>query len=56
MYCTDPTDRMLPKLDAIGERAELLRGAAGDDDQILRLLFVPGLSFTKVGQKGNWPR
>ena len=55
MYCTDPTDRMLPKLDAIAERAELLRGAAGDPDQILRLLFVPGLSFTKAGQKGNWP-
>ena len=55
MYCTDPTDRMLPKLDVIAERAELLRAAAGDPDQILRLLFVPGLSFTKAGQKGNWP-
>ena len=55
MHCTDPTDRMLPKLGAIAERAKLLRGAAGDADQILRLLFVPGLSFTKAGQKGNWP-
>ncbi len=55
MHCTDSTDRMLPKLGAIAERAKLLRGAAGDADQILRLLFVPGLSFTKAGQKGNWP-
>ena len=55
MYCTDPSDRMLPKLHAIAERAKLLRGAAGDPDQILRLLFVPGLSFTRSGQKGNWP-
>ena len=54
-YCTDPTDRMLPKLDAIAERARLLDNAIGDDDQILRLLFVPGLSFTKAGRKGSWP-
>lgn len=55
MYCTDPTDKMLPKLEIIAERANLLRGAAGDDDQILRLLFIPGLSFTRGGRKGNWP-
>ncbi|MXW59923.1 MAG: AAA family ATPase [Acidimicrobiia bacterium] len=55
MHCNDPTDRMLPKLEAIAERAELLRGAAGDEDQILRLLFVSGLSFTKAGRKANWP-
>ena len=55
MYCTDPTDRMLPKLDGIAERAELLRGAEGDVDQILRLLFLSGLSFTRAGRKGNWP-
>ncbi len=55
MYCTDPTDRMLPKLEAIADRAQLLAGAVGDDDQILRLLFLSGLSFTKAGRKGNWP-
>ena len=55
IYCKDPTDRMLPKLEAIADRAQLLEGAAGDDDQILRLLFVPGLSFTRAGRKGNWP-
>jgi len=55
MYCTDPTDKMLPKLEAIAERANLLRGAAGDEDQILRLLFLSGLSFTRAGRKGNWP-
>ena len=55
MYCNDPTDRMLPKLEVIAERAKLLRGAAGDQDQILRLLFIPGLSFTKAGRKGSWP-
>ncbi|MDE0579901.1 MAG: UvrD-helicase domain-containing protein [bacterium] len=55
MYCTDPTDKMLPKLEAIAERANLLRGAAGDEDQILRLLFIPGLSFTRAGRKGSWP-
>ncbi|WP_419924847.1 UvrD-helicase domain-containing protein [Candidatus Poriferisocius sp.] len=54
-YCTDPTDRMLPKLATIAERARLLDDAVGDDDQILRLLFVPGLSFTKAGRKDNWP-
>ncbi|MCY3891396.1 MAG: UvrD-helicase domain-containing protein [bacterium] len=55
MYCNDPTDRMLPKLETIAERAKSLRGAAGDQDQILRLLFIPGLSFTKAGRKGSWP-
>ena len=55
MYCNDPTDRMLPKLEAIAERAKLLRGAAGDQDQILRLLFIPGLSFTRAGRKASWP-
>ena len=55
IYCKDPTDGMLPKLEAIAERAELLRGAAGDDDQILRLLFLSGLRFTRAGRKGNWP-
>ncbi|MDE0238249.1 MAG: UvrD-helicase domain-containing protein [bacterium] len=55
MYCTDPTDNMLPKLEVIAERANLLRGAAGDQDHILRLLFIPGLSFTRGGRRGNWP-
>ncbi|MXZ85004.1 MAG: AAA family ATPase [Acidimicrobiia bacterium] len=54
-YCNDPTDRMLPKLEAIAERARLLQGAAGDQDQILRLLFIPGLNFTRAGRKGSWP-
>ena len=53
--CNNPDDRMLPKLDAIAERAELLHGAAGDNNQILRLLFTPGLTFAKAGRMGNWP-
>lgn len=55
VFCQDPADRMLPKLAVIAERAELLNQAAGDQDQILRLLFMPGLNFAKAGRKGNWP-
>ena len=55
VFCQDPDDDMLPKLEMIAHRAELLRGAAGNTEQIFRLLFVPGLSFTKRGNQGNWP-
>ena len=55
VYCQDPTDEMLPKLALVAQRAELLRSAAGNTEQIFRLLFVPGLSFTKKGKQGNWP-
>ncbi len=55
VFCKDPADRMALKLRAIDERAELLNQAAGDDDEVLRLLFTPGLSFTRAGRKANWP-
>ncbi|MDE0613190.1 MAG: UvrD-helicase domain-containing protein [bacterium] len=55
LFCQDPEDKMLPKLEVIAQRAELLHGAGGNTEQIFRLLFVPGLSFTKAGRKGNWP-
>ena len=54
-YCQDPEDKMLPRLEAIAQRAELLRRAEGNSGQILTLLYQPGLKFTKAGQKGNWP-
>ena len=54
-HCQNPDDKMLPRLEAIAQRAELLRRAEGDNGQILTLLFQPGLRFTKAGQKGNWP-
>ncbi len=54
-YCRDPSDKMLPKLRTIGERAELLHEAGSDREQMLRILLLPGLSFTRAGRKNNWP-
>ena len=54
-YCLSPDDKMLPRLEAIGQRAELLGRAEGNSEQILALLVQPGLKFTKAGRKGNWP-
>ena len=54
-YCLSPDDNMLPRLEAVGQRAELLRRAEGNNEQILALLVQPGLKFAKAGRKGNWP-
>ena len=54
-FCLDPDDKMLPRLEAVGERAELLRRAEGNNEQILALLVQPGLRFAKAGRKANWP-
>ncbi len=54
-FCLDPDDKMLPRLEAVGERAELLRRAKGNNEQILTLLVQPGLRFAKAGRKANWP-
>ena len=32
-FCLDPDDKMLPRLEALGERAELLRRVEGDNEQ-----------------------
>ena len=54
-YCQNPDDKMLSRLEAVGQRAELLRRTEGDNEQILALLVQPGLKFTKAGRMGNWP-
>ncbi len=54
-YCQNPDDKMLPRLEAVGQRAELLRRAEGDNEQKLALLVQPGLKFAKAGRMGNWP-
>ena len=53
--CLNPDDKMLPRLEAIGQRAEMLRRADGSNEQILALLVQPGLKFTKAGRMANWP-
>jgi len=54
-HCKDPDDRMLAKLSVIEQQAKLLHQAAGEQGQVLRLLFAPELSFTRAGRKDNWP-
>ncbi|WP_419918275.1 UvrD-helicase domain-containing protein [Candidatus Poriferisocius sp.] len=55
-YCKDPDDTMVAKLSKIAERAELLRQAGDDRDQILQLLFeTEPKNFTGAGRKANWP-
>ena len=54
-YCLNPDDKMLPRLEEVGQRAELLRRAEGDNERLLALLVQPGLKFTKAGRMGNWP-
>ena len=54
-YCRSHDDKMLSRLQAVGEQAELLRGAEGDDQQTLALLVRPGLRFSKAGRMRNWP-
>ncbi len=53
--CLNPDDKMLPRLEAVGQRAELLRRAEGSNERILALLVQPGLKFTKAGRTANWP-
>ena len=54
-HCQNPDDEMLRRLEAIAQRAELLRRADGDNEQTLSLLLQSGLKFTKTGRKANWP-
>ena len=54
-FCLCPNDKMLPRLEAIGQRAELLRWAEGNREQTLELLVQPGLKFTRDGKQENWP-
>ncbi len=54
-YCQNADDKMLPRLEAVGQRAQLLRRAEGDNEQILALMVQPGLKFAKAGRMGNWP-
>ena len=57
-YCQDPDDKLLARLDEIGEAADRLAEAAGNAEKTALLLFgnhLPSFKAGNTGRKGNWP-